>query len=64
MIINGKEMNFAEGISIKDLIEKLNLNPNTIVVELNLEIISKDEYVSRKLSKKDKIEIISFVGGG
>lgn len=64
MIINGKEMDFSEGITIKNLIEQLNLNPDTIVVELNLEIVSKDEYTSRKLSKKDRIEIISFVGGG
>ncbi|SHJ61041.1 sulfur carrier protein ThiS [Tepidibacter formicigenes] len=64
MTINGEKMDFNEGITIKELIKKLNLNPETIVVEVNLNIISKSEYAHRKLSKEDRIEIINFVGGG
>ncbi len=64
MIVNGKEMDFEEGISIQNLIEKLHLNPETIVVEVNLDIISKEKYLTSRLSKKDRIEIINFVGGG
>ncbi|SHH24190.1 sulfur carrier protein ThiS [Tepidibacter thalassicus] len=64
MIVNGEKIDFKEEITVKDLLEKLNLNPDTVVVEVNFNIISKSEYTDKKLSKKDKIEIINFVGGG
>lgn len=64
MIINGKEMDFQDGITITDLLEKLNLNPNKVVVELNINIIPKEEYYSKTLESNSKVEIIQFVGGG
>lgn len=64
MIINGVNRNFEEGITISQLLKHLNLNLDTLVVEVNLEIVAKSEYTFRKLNKKDEIEIINFVGGG
>lgn len=42
----------------------LKLKPESVAVELNLEIVPKKEYNIKKLNEGDKIEIISFVGGG
>ncbi|MCY6356857.1 sulfur carrier protein ThiS [Clostridium sp. ZS2-4] len=64
MIINGKEMNFDEGITMEELLKKLNLNMDKVVVEVNLEIIAKEKYYEFILNQEDKVEIISFVGGG
>lgn len=64
MIINGKEMEFNEGITIEELLKKLNLNMDKVVVEVNLEIIMKEKYYEFILNQEDKVEIISFVGGG
>ncbi|MEJ8554074.1 sulfur carrier protein ThiS [Tepidibacter sp. Z1-5] len=64
MIVNGDKMSFDQYITVKDLISKLNLNPQTIVVEVNLNIIPKDQYESTNLYENDKVEIINFVGGG
>lgn len=64
MIVNGKEMNFEENITIDELLNKLNLSKDKVVVELNLEIICKEEYSTRLINHEDKIEIVSFVGGG
>lgn len=63
MLVNGKEMHF-ENITIVRLLENLNLDMNKVVVEVNLDIISKENYSEYILNKEDKIEIISFVGGG
>ncbi|WP_432662966.1 sulfur carrier protein ThiS [Wukongibacter baidiensis] len=63
MIVNGKEMNF-ESLTILKLLENLSLDMNKVVVEVNLEIVSKEDYSEYLLNKEDKIEIISFVGGG
>ena len=64
MIVNGKNMQLNDNATVKDLISKLNLNPQTIVVEVNLNIIPKEHHDSTILYKNDKVEIINFVGGG
>ncbi|MCT4564380.1 MAG: sulfur carrier protein ThiS [Maledivibacter sp.] len=63
MLVNGKYMDF-ENISILQLLNKLKLDMNKVVVEVNFDIISKESYCDFALNKEDKIEIISLVGGG
>lgn len=63
VIVNGKEMEF-ENITILKLLKNLNLDMDKVVVEVNFEIISKENYQNFMLNKEDKIEIISLVGGG
>lgn len=64
MIVNGEKMSFNQDMTVKDLISSLNLNSQTIVVEVNLNIIPKEQYESTNLHEDDKVEIINFVGGG
>lgn len=64
MIVNGKEMTFDVEITVNMLLETLKLNPDKVVVEVDLNILSKDEYPNKKLSEDSKVEIIQFVGGG
>lgn len=63
MIINGQEKNFSPGITIMELIEELNLSKDKIVVEVDGEIIPREDY-SKELDVNSKVEIVSFVGGG
>ncbi|SKC81853.1 sulfur carrier protein ThiS [Maledivibacter halophilus] len=63
MIVNDKKMDF-QNITILDLLKNLNLDMNKVVVEVNFKIISRENYKNFMLNKKDKIEIISLVGGG
>ncbi|GAA0785866.1 sulfur carrier protein ThiS [Hathewaya limosa] len=64
MKINGKEFS-SEGIkNISSLLNKLNVNESKVVVELNKEIIAKEDYSKINLEDDDTIEIVSFVGGG
>lgn len=64
MIINGKKTDLPTGISITELLRQLNLDRDKIVIEVNFELISKDQYASTLLKQDDQVEIISFVGGG
>ncbi|EYE88659.1 thiamine biosynthesis protein ThiS [Fervidicella metallireducens AeB] len=64
MIINGKNMEFDNGINIMELLKKFNLSEDKVVVELNYEIIPKEKFSQIVLNKEDKLEIVSFVGGG
>lgn len=64
VLLNGKEIEVADGITIAGLIEQKTLNADTIVVEHNLAIIRKEEWSGVVLSPADKLEIVAFVGGG
>lgn len=64
MVINGEVMDLKNGISINGMLESLGIDPEKVVVEVDLEIINRNEFSIKKLSSDSKIEIIRFVGGG
>ena len=64
MIVNGKDMEFEEKISVKDLLSNMNVDEDVVVVEVDFEILPKDSYESRILDESSRVEIVAFVGGG
>ena len=64
MIINGKKYEFTENSTIYEILKKLNVNKERVVVEVNLNIIHKEEYDSFIVKENDSLEVLSFVGGG
>ncbi|MEW6062763.1 MAG: MoaD/ThiS family protein [Nanoarchaeota archaeon] len=50
----------ANARSIRELLEKLNLNPTTVLVSINGEIVTED----KKLNRNDKITVHSVISGG
>lgn len=61
--VNGESLH-CEGMSVAEYIEKNGYNLNFIAVEYNSEILPKAEYKSTLLKENDKLEVVSFVGGG
>ena len=64
MILNGKTVDLKEDISVKDLLENYDLNPQKVVVEVNMEILDDEVYSTYLLKNEDTVEVIRFVGGG
>ena len=64
MIVNGNDMICEPEMTLRNMLEKLNLGEDKVVVEINLEIVSRKSYKDLILNEEDKIEIVSFVGGG
>ena len=62
--VNGKEREFQSGLSVYELVESFDLNPLLIVVELNREILSRDQFKDVEVSEGDAVELVHFVGGG
>ncbi len=62
--VNGKEREVQSGLSVHELVESLELNPLLIVVELNREILSRDQFKDIQISEGDTVELVHFVGGG
>jgi thiamine biosynthesis protein ThiS len=63
LTVNGKTMNISPA-TICDLLVQLEIDPTSVAVERNLEIVPKKRYESVCLCDGDRIEIVHFVGGG
>ncbi len=64
VVINGKETEIADGLSVLGLLESRQLTPETVVVELNKNIVPSDVFGAIDLNDGDHLEILRFVGGG
>lgn len=62
--INGEPRGVSEDMTISALLGELNIKPDRVAVELNLEIVDRQAFGSRRLKDGDRIEILSFIGGG
>jgi sulfur carrier protein len=64
LTVNGREMKFDGPLSVSALLSRLSVEPQTVVVELNLNILKRAQFDSTVLNNKDNIEIVRLVGGG
>ncbi|MBI4402052.1 MAG: sulfur carrier protein ThiS [Nitrospirae bacterium] len=62
--VNGEGRTASAGFTIADLLHELEIRPDRVAVEVNLEIVDQQEFERRGLCEGDRIEIISFIGGG
>ncbi len=62
--VNGKPREVAPGTTIAQLIAELNLKTDRIATERNLQVVPKASYAQTTLVEGDKLEIVTFVGGG
>ena len=64
MIINGVEEIIAEGTTLASYVRQKGYRMDRIAVERNGEIVPKSAYDGTVLAPNDKLEVVSFVGGG
>ncbi len=64
LTINGESQKFDNISNLGDLIASLGLKGDRVAVELNRNIIPRDEWPATLISDGDKLEIVHFVGGG
>ena len=64
IILNGKPHNIKEKTNIISLLETLSLSEKKVAIEINEEVIPRDNYDKKILLAKDRIEIVHFIGGG
>lgn len=64
LIVNGEERSFEGPLTVRGLLEELNLGDVLVAVERNREIVPRKEHAATTLQENDEIEIVHFVGGG
>ena len=64
MLINGEEKALARPTALSELLTQLGYRTVFVAVELNGNIIKQTDFGSTTITDADKLEIVSFVGGG
>ncbi len=62
--INGQSGEIHEGASVAELLAARGLAPVRVAVEINEELVPRRAYGERRLSAEDRVEVVTFVGGG
>lgn len=62
--VNGEERGCRGDATVGDLLRELAIKTERVAVELNLEILDRKDFDHRSLKPGDRVEILSFIGGG
>lgn len=62
--VNGEQRGWQAEATVGDLLRELAIKTERVAVELNLEILDRKEFDQRRLKQGDRVEILSFIGGG
>ena len=62
--VNGEERQVKDGITINELVKQLGIKAPNYAVAVGMEVVPKSEYDKYRLKEGDRVEIVTFVGGG
>lgn len=62
--VNGESKPWRMHGTVADLLHELDIKTERVAVELNLEILDRATFAQRHLQDGDRVEILSFIGGG
>ena len=62
--VNGERRELKDESQLSDLLQELSLAPERVAVELNHEVVRRNDWPNTILKEGDRVEIVHFVGGG
>ena len=63
LTINGENQVFSAE-TLAALVAQLGMKPDRVAIELNREIVPRDQWAQTPLHDGDRLEVVHFVGGG
>jgi len=64
IVVNGKDLEVADGLNVEGLLVQLNVTRKYMAVAVNREVTPKSAYESTVLRDGDRVEIVRPMGGG
>lgn len=64
IVVNGEPRRVPSPATLLDLLADLGLDPRTVVVEHNRQIVRRPRLGETPLAEGDAVELVHFVGGG
>ena len=64
LTVNGEARTMPVGSTVADLVAALGCKPTHVAVERNREIVRRADHAAVRLADGDRIEVVTFFGGG
>jgi sulfur carrier protein len=62
--VNGQPREVASGTTVAALLDQMGLGGKAVAVERNREVVPKARHATTELVPGDRVELVTFVGGG
>lgn len=62
--VNGKSHDVAEGTTVIQLLRTAGVPENYLAVEINDDLVPREQHAERTICPGDRIEVVTLVGGG
>ncbi len=64
IVLNGKPTRLDGPATVADFLQHLEVEPTRVAVEINEDLVSRKTFARTLIHEGDRIEIVTFVGGG
>ncbi len=61
---NGRSLDIPEGMDLNRLVYSGKADPRRVILVLNNDVVKNDKWPLTVLTEGDRVEMVSFVGGG
>ena len=64
IVLNGEPRGLDDALTLRGLIERLELGGKRLAVEVNEEVVPRSLHAEYRLHEGDRVEIVHAIGGG
>jgi sulfur carrier protein len=64
IVVNGETRTVAPGTTVAALIGELGFGDRRVAIECNREVVPRARHATTVLVEGDRLEVVTFVGGG
>ncbi|MCO8122682.1 sulfur carrier protein ThiS [Stieleria sp. TO1_6] len=62
--VNGQPVEIESEMSVQELLDTVDVPPNYLAVEVNADVVPREEYGQVTVHAGDDVEVVTLVGGG
>ncbi len=62
--VNGESVEIESSMSVQQLLATVDVPPNYLAVEVNADVVPREDYASTMVNDGDDVEVVTLVGGG
>lgn len=62
--VNGQSVEIESPMTVEQLLDTVEVPPNYLAVEVNADVVPREQYTQRVVNAGDDVEVVTLVGGG
>ena len=62
--VNGRSVELDDSMTVEHMLDRVDVPPNYLAVEVNAEVVPREDYTTQAIQDGDQVELVTLVGGG